>query len=324
MVKTGVLKKLAALTSAVALMGSFAAMAGAVDITTTTSYVADSQNQKVEVAVNVTGIGGELEVTYYATNADSEVVYVDQTTANASGAATFNYVTGAENLKSSVKVGYTDAEAAEEADVTGYTITCGEESAVVPTTNEGGTFTFPYTMPEGNKLDSVTSEDITVTDASYSEGTLTVVLPAVTKNVTLTVNTSGSTVTNPSGEYVDGAAIISDGNTDPIEEEQYEDAVSSEAGDRKVSVIGKVLDSEEYGVIISASEITAGNVSDLPSEGVYEAKGKNDSGYFAVQVIDNGAEGDELFDAEATYYTAVYYKTSTGYTIVAGENVSFQ
>lgn len=317
MVKTGVFKKIAALTAAVTLVGSFAVGASAVGISTTTTYVQGSENQKVAVTATVTDAGSEVEVTYYATNSSGDVVYVDQDTASTAGSATFNYVTAAANLKSDVKVGYTGATAATPSDVTGYTITCGDKSSVVPTENEGGTFTFAYAMPDGKALDTVTSDGATVVSASYSNGTLTVVLSAVTKDTTLNVVVKDATVLNPTGSYIQGAAIVSDGKTDEYTTEEGSSDVTSVAGDRKLSVIGQVKDSDVYGIIVSEAAITAGNVTELPSEGVYQAKGKNADGYFAVQLIDTATESAEFIKAGTPYYTAIYYKTESGYTIVA-------
>lgn len=317
MVKTGVFKKIAALTAAVTLVGSFAVGASAVGISTTTTYVQGSENQKVAVTATVTDAGSEVEVTYYATNSSGDVVYVDQDTASTAGSATFNYVTAAANLKSDVKVGYTGATAATPSDVTGYTITCGDKSSVVPTTNEGGTFTFAYAMPDGKALDTVTSDDATVVSASYSNGTLTVVLGAVIKDTTLNVVVKDATVLNPTGSYIQGAAIVSDGKTDEYTTEEGSSDVTSAAGNRKLSVIGQVKDSDVYGIIVSEAAITAGNVTELPSEGVYQAKGKNADGYFAVQLIDTATENADFIKAGTPYYTAIYYATESGYTIVA-------
>ena len=316
MVKTGVFKKIAALTAAVTLVGSFAVGASAVGISTTTTYVQGSENQKVAVTATVTDAGSEVEVTYYATNSSGDVVYVDQDTASTAGSATFNYVTAAANLKSDVKVGYTGATEATPSDVTGYTITCGDKSSVVPTENEGGTFTFAYAMPDGKALDTVTSDDATVVSASYSNGTLTVVLGAVTKDTTLNVVLKDATVLNPTGSYIQGAAIVSDGINDEVTEGSGD--VTSAAGNRKLSVIGQVKDSDVYGIIVSEEAITDGNVTELPSEGVYQAKGKNADGYFAVQLIDTATENADFIKAGTPYYTAIYYATeSGGYTIVA-------
>ena len=320
MVKTGVFKKIAALTAAVTLVGSFAVGASAVGISTTTTYVQGSENQKVAVTATVTDAGSEVEVTYYATNSSGDVVYVDQDTASTAGSATFNYVTAAANLKSDVKVGYTGAAAATPSDVTGYTITCGDKSSVVPTENEGGTFTFAYAMPDGKALDKVESADATVVEASYSNSTITVVLGAVTKDTTLNVVVKDATVLNPTGSYIQGAAIVSDGKTDEYTTEEASSDVTSVAGDRKLSVIGQVKDSDAYAIIVSENAITAGNVTNLPSEGVYQAKGKNADGYFAVQLIDTATENADFIKAGTPYYTAIYYATESGYTIVANTN----
>ncbi len=319
MVKTGVFKKIAALTAAVTLVGSFAVGASAVGISTKTTYVQGSENQKVAVTATVTDAGSKVEVTYYATNSSGDVVYVDQDTASTAGSATFNYVTAAANLKSDVKVGYTGATAATPSDVTGYTITCGDKSSVVPTTNDGETFTFAYAMPDGKALDTVTSDGATVVEASYSNDTITVVLGPVNKDTTLTVVTKDATVLNPTGSYIQGAAIVSDGTNDEVTEGSGD--VTSDAGNRKLSVIGQVKDSDVYGIIVSESSITAGNVTALPTEegvGVYQAKGKNEDGYFAVQLIDTeAAEKAEFIKAGTPYHTAIYYKAGSGYTIVA-------
>lgn len=321
MVKTGVFKKIAALTAAVTLVGSFAVGASAVvSIQTTTSYVAGSNNQKVSVTANVTGAGSKVEVTYYATKG-AEVVYVDQDTATAAGAVKFEYVTAASDLESAVKVGYTGATSAVASDVTGYTITCGDQSTVVPTSNEGGTFTFAYAMPDGQALDKVTSTGAAVNGASYSEGYITVVLAAVTADTTLTVVTKDAVVLNPTGEYLQSAAIVSNGKTDAVEDETPGD-ITSEAGNRKLSVLAKVVDSDDYGIIVSETAITAGTVATLP-EGAYKAKGKSAEGYFAVQLIDTAdAASTDFIKANTNYYTAVYYKTASGYVIVAGGTVN--
>ena len=125
-------------------------------------------------------------------------------------------------------------------------------------------------MPDGKALDTVTSDDATVVSASYSNGTLTVVLSAVTKDTTLNVVVKDATVLNPTGSYIQGAAIVSDGKTDEYTTEEGSSDVTSVAGDRKLSVIGQVKDSDVYGIIVSENAITAGNVTELPSEGVYQ------------------------------------------------------
>lgn len=312
MVKTGVFKKIAALTAALAAVGSFAVCANAVSINTTTSYVADSENTKVSVTASVTGAGSEVEVTYYATNGSNDVVYVDQATANTEGSATFNYVTAATNLNSAVKVGYTGATGAEETIVDCYSITCNEQTAYVPTTNSGGTYTFNYTMPDCKTLDSVTADKgTTVTSSVFGNNTLTVVLGQISANVTLAVSTKDSTVTNPSGQIISAAAVVSDGENDnwSSDETGLESLVNANEGNRKLTVLGKVNDSDDYGIAISTSEITSLASSDVT---MFAARSKNDAGYFAVQLIDTNDDGgnDCWIKSNTDYYVAVYYLNS--------------
>ena len=113
---------------------------------------------------------------------------------------------------------------------------------------------------------------------------------------------------------------MSDGKTDEYTTEEGSSDVTSAAGNRKLSVIGQVKDSDVYGIIVSEAAITAGNVTELPSEGVYQAKGKNADGYFAVQLIDTATENADFIKAGTPYYTAIYYATESGYTIVANTN----
>ena len=58
--------------------------------------------------------------------------------------------------------------------------------------------------------------------------------------------------------------------------------------------------------------------------GVYEAKGKNADGYFAVQLIDNGEGDDALIKVGTAYNTAIYFQNpnTLKYTIVAGNAVT--
>ena len=333
MVKTGVFKKIAALTAAVAMVGAFAASASAVKVETTTQYLADSNNAKVNVVANVSDLGGAVEVTYYATKTvdvtaedgtvtqQTDVVYVDQTTAKTDGTATFDYVTDATDLKSDVKVGYTNASKAEDATVPGYTISVDGITAVtVPTKEINGAHVLAYTLADGKVFKEVTAEGATVVEAGYAEGKLTVVLADATGDVALTVVADNAIVQpDAKGTFVDSAAIISDGKADYKGEED----VNAEAGDRKVTVIAQVSESADYGIIVSADAIKAGVVDTLPA-GAYAARSKNDAGYFAVQVIDNGEDVDgALFQSGKAYNTAIYYKNAnTGkYTIVVGNAV---
>lgn len=345
MVKNGMFKKVAALTATVTMVGSFAVAVGAEEttgtatatapqVTTTTTYTAGSNNAKVTVTANVANVENGAQVTYYATKG-SDIVYVDQTEAGTNGAAAFEYVTAATNLMSNVKVGYTGATAAVDDKVNGYTITLGSTVQTVPTEKNGGTYTFPYTMPEGKQLKDVTAkagESDTVvevvTSSEYNNGSLTVVLNGLYCDITLTVETEEKIVLNPSGEYVKGAAVISNGKTDEYtsQEPTNVDVVSS-VGDRKLTVIGKVVDSKDYGILISETAITLGDFDDLNSYALgtnrFASKGKDDNGYFAIQLIDTTTVDDtnsHIVKADTDYYTAVYYKNENTekYVIVLG------
>jgi len=307
MVKTGVFKKIAALTAAVAMVGAFAASASAVNVTTTTQYLADSNNAKVNVIANIDGLGGAVEVTYYATNG-SDVVYVDQTTASAAGAATFDYVTDATDLDSAVKVGYTAATAATDADVPGYTISGDGITAVtVPTENIDGTHTLAYTLPDGKVFVDVTATGATVTSSEYANGELTVVLADAEGDVALTVNTKDAIVRNPSLEGVDAAGIVSTGVID----EGAEDVAAAE-GNRVLTVLAKAVDTDEYGIIVTKDTRDAEYAkADMPNNGKWAAKGKNDAGYFAVQLIDEQDlavnADDALLSPGLDYNVYLYY-----------------
>lgn len=290
MVKTGVFKKIAALTAAVAMVGAFAASASAVNVTTTTQYV-EGNEAKVNVIANVDGLGGAVEVTYYATNG-SDVVYVDQATAETDGTATFDYVTAATNLDSGVKVGYTNATAAEDASIPGYEISGEDITAVkVPTEEINGTHTLAYTLPDGKVFEGVTATGATVVSSDYANGALTVVLADAAGDVTLTVNTKNAIVRNPSLEGLGAAGIISTGVIDEGAEE-----VAAAEGNRVLTVLAKAVDTDEYGIIVTKDTRDAEYaVADMPSNGKWAAKGKNDAGYFAIQLID-----EQDLEADAT------------------------
>ena len=328
MVKTGVFKKIAALTAAVAMMASFALCAGAAQVNTTTQYT-DSTKQEINVVASVSDLGGAVEVTYYATNGAS-VVYIDQKTANDDGEAAFNYVTDKANLlSSSVLVGYTDAPAALPDGVPGYTISGEGITAInVPTEDIDGTHVLAYSLPAGRNFVDVESDDATVTEAGYANGNITVTLSGATGDVTLNVVTEAALTVFPEVEFADAAFIVSGGARNDVAAEDAGKDVHANAGDRKLTVLAKVTEAEEFGVLVSTSAIEAGTVDALPTDATaYRALGRNEgTGYFAVQLIDtsvDGTDGETWLTASAQYYTAVYYKhpETNKYTIEAGEMV---
>lgn len=323
-------KKIAALTAAIAMVLSFAVCAGAVNVDTTTQYVEGTDNAKVNVIANVSGLGDALYVTYYATN-DEGVVYAGQENV-VSGEATFDYVTSAANLNSNVKVGYAAGTDAEDATVDGYTVTVTGGTAtpaVIPTEFEG-TVVLAYEVGTTNKVTAVSAEGADATLVTYDATSVTVNLANVDDDVVITVTTQALENIGATATYIDAAAIVSTGaDTDATyvdgEEvigsarEEYEAA----EGDRKLTVLAQVANSNAYGVIITADEIETGAVDALPETGVYAAKGFGDEGYFAVQLIDTGADEEgALIQSGVDYNVYVYYATSHGYMIIAGEAVN--
>lgn len=329
MVKTGVFKKIAALTAAVAMMASFALCASAAKVETTTQYTDDSK-QEINVITSVSELSGPVEVTYYATN--NGTVYIDQKTADDDGTVQFNYVTDAANLDvNNVKIGYTDAPAALPGDVPSYTISGEDIEAInVPTENINGTHVLTYTLPANKTFEGVTSEDATVSGAEYSatDNTITVTLSGAEGDVELTVVTDQAITIHPEAEFADAAFIVSGGARNEVAAEDEGKDVHAKADDRKLTVLAKVTEAAEYGILVSTSEIATGEMEALPAGAdVYQALGRNEgTGYFAVQLIDTSVdftEEETWLTASAQYYTAVYYKhPETGkYTVVVGEMV---
>lgn len=334
MVKNGVFKKIAALTAAIAMVLSFAVCAGAVHVETTTQYV-EGDTTKVNVIANVSGLGDAAYVTYYATNADG-VVYADQEDV-VDSAATFDYVTAATNIENStVKVGYTAGTSAEDAAIDGYSVAVVDGTAVViPTLPAAQTVVVPYAVEYGYEVTGVTATaGATAALVTYDATTITVALSDITGDVTLTVATAALPNLSATGSHVNSAAKVSDGadndwvgDIDTNEEitGADKDAYRAAEGDRKLTVLAQVAGSTEYGVIITKDTLEAGvEVAALPEAGVYAAKGANGEGYFAVQLIDTGADTAEeaLIQSGVAYNTYVYYKTLDGYMIVAGDVVT--
>ena len=349
-------KKIMALVTAIALVVCFAVSASAVvNVATTTQYVSGSTDIKVNVTV--TGTEGEIaegtNVTYYATKAGADV-HIDQAKATASGAA-FEFNTAATNLESTVKVGYTGASAAEDADITGYTVTYPNGSKVVPTA--ATTVTITYTPTSGKVFSAVTSDDIAIASATptANAGEVSVTFgAALTGDVTLTVVEDwapAGTVTATAG-HVESAAVVvalaedsetynggvkldgvveGEGDNEVTKPMDHEDTIAANAdkvGDRKLTVIGQVSQTNTYGIIVSTTAIETTNVGEAEFNATYKANAyagatKNDAGIFAIQLIDTSVEAADAFvKAGETYYTAVYAQDATGaYVITAGATV---
>lgn len=315
MAKTGVLKKVAALTAAFALVGSFAVSASAaVGVETTTTYGADAS--KINVSVNVTGVANGTMVTYYATNTTStlenNVVYVNQT--NAKDGADFTFTTDASYLEGTAVLAGADGEdtpaqgaiSGRAVNVTGDGITAAIK--YVPNGATTATIVVPCTASVvANAI--VTSGNATVTALSLSGGNLTISLRNITGTDAIAVAVEAAdNVADVSAQHIDSAA------TNGAENE-------TEAGNGKITVLAKVAgEVEEFGILTSASAIADGSANDLSAYNAYKALGRNATGHFAVQLIGDASE-NSIVKLGTTYYTAVYYKVASTYYIVAGEEV---
>ncbi len=319
MIKSGVFKKVVALVAALTLVCAFAIGASAATISsTTTTYNADAS--KVDVVVNVTAIP-DAYVTYYAVNAAAEatqgVVFADQTTADESGAATFNFTTEAAYLESEVLVGETDVDNAGTGTIEGNAVAMTgstTDAYVLPNGEATATLTFNYAFGYNRTLDAVAADNATVTDASFSEGVITVVLADIDGDVTLTV-TEKAAVVDPDIVMTNHAAagvVVAEASENGTDDE----FAWVTAGDKKLSVLGQITgipENREFGVVISVDEIAEGEFDELAN--TYKAMGKADSGHFAIQVIDAEIEVTD-------YNTAVYYVNADGKYVVSGVSVA--
>jgi hypothetical protein len=308
-------KRIAALATAIALVVCFAVSASAINVATTTQYAATAGN--VNVTVRVTE-GGNGYVTYYATK-DSTPVFIEQE-ALVGGNATIQYQTAETNLKGTVKVGYTgNTGSAETKAIDAYTIKYNGGSEIIPTgetRKTSATITMAYTASENKKFDTVTVDDntkATVTSATETNGTITVVLASITGDVTLTVVEQAETAPDAKVTFLDAAAIKVKADHDAGSE--YNEATE---GNRKFTVIGQFTGTaDEFGVAVSTEKITEANIASATK---YAALGANDIGVFAVQLIDEGtdAEGAVIYSG-SSYYVAIYAKLKNGdYVIAAG------
>lgn len=328
-------KRIAALATAIALVVCFAVSASAaITVTTTTKYATDDSN--VNVSVNVTGVENAEYVTYYATNG-STPVYIDQAKLSAAGAANFNFQTAATNLNSTVKLGYTDAQEAKGAYIEANTVSYdGEVLETLPTEGAtSATVTFDFDCDADKTVDAscVTATKATVTSASMNAAKteVTIVLDNISGDVDLTITprAAGTVVPTIVPTFIDAGALVL--TADNLGEDASFN--QGEVGDRKVTVIGKAGKATTYGVIvttdeIAATEYTASDFETTFADCYYVAQAKDDAkdGLFAVQIIDNAGDGEEVtIEAGENYNTAVYVVAADGkYYIAKGSVVNAQ
>ncbi len=352
MAKNGVFKKITALAMAIALVVCFAVSASAtvnVNVATTTEY----KGNDIEVVATVTGISKDTNVTYYATRqveGNTVDVHIDQQKAGDNGAVFRFNVDSAAELNSAVVIGYTGASEAETGEtIPGYTVTYPDGSTeVIPTKTTSLSFEWsPDTDMDYNSVS--TTGAVTDVVANYNGTNVNITFNA-TGDFAITVNQKPAVVDSAAGAYaIDAAALISKGTADKVVTGGREDekgnvvngeaeddaTVNAEIGARKITVIGRVTDATEYGIIVSKETIVGGDVSAAAFEANYRANAyagatkANNTGLFAVQLIDTSDASAEQTDenrvfieANATYHTAVYAKDSNGaFTITVGKDV---
>lgn len=331
-------KKIMALVMAIALVVCFAVSASAeVNVFTTTEYVTVENEQQIKVNVTVTATEEEFadgdNVTYYATASDGEV-HIDQVEV-ADGKAEFKFNVADGKLGSAVKVGYTGASGATDANITGYTVTLDNaQSQVIPT---GATkVSFNYTATADMEFEKVTADgNVEGLGCSLDGTTINVTFTKISGNVNFTLHEKPETVqTTVNPQFLAHGAVLVKKNTDysaGIKQDAYygdngEDIVdpnynADEEGNRKLTVIGQVAqESTDFGIIISTSEIADKqytevefNALNTASTKTFAALNKNDEGKFAVQIIDTNNEATaDLIKADTPYYTAVYAKDASG------------
>lgn len=326
------LKKIAALVTAIALVVCFAVSASAISVVTTTTYVAESDNELVDVHVAVTGLdNADVYVTYYATDASSNPVHIDQVAAE-DNAAEFDFQTEAAKLESSVVIGRTSADAAHTGEtIDGLAITWSIEGGATATeviATEAESYTIAYTATSGKVFDYATVNGETVV-ATEAAGYITVPLASLdetARTATIVIYEKDAPVDTPTvaASIITAAAVeVEDGSYEIYDDEGNaitpdDEAITAEAGNRKLTVIGKSGGAAKFGIIISDEEITVDKLSaaQFAEYDSYEALAATESGTFAVQLIDEALENHAVI-TDAGVYVAVYAFDGNVYSIAA-------
>lgn len=337
MAKFKTFKKIAALATAIALVVCFAVSASAINVETTTTYASVSDKANINVTVTVTDVAGADYVTYYATKA-STPVFVDQAEVDGAGKAEFKFQTALDNFDSEVKIGYTNAPAAEDADITTNTIKLSGNDAVLanlPTAETDATVTVDFACAENETVDAeciaVTSGTATVTAAACNaeKTKVEVSFRDIASDVVFTITPKTTTVVTPTivPEILDAAALtLTAENLGETEENQGSE------GARKATVIGNAGNAEDYGVVVTKSAIDVLEFDSLDAlnakyaDCVYDALGKSDAGLFAVQLIDNGTNDETaVLKTGDSYNVAVYVKAEDNkYYLQVGAEITVE
>ncbi len=342
MAKNNVFKKAVALVAAIMLVVCFAVSASAVNVQTTTTYAGND----VHVDVTVTGVAANSNVTYYATRVIEGVntpVHIDQTQAEGT-TAHFEFNTDAANLMSAVKVGSVDAAAATDS-IEGYTVTYNGDGKIVPNGESSYSLTFDYEGTPNYEFKEATAapaENVTGFSASQDGEYITFTFTAITGDITITSTEEEVPVGTVTAEAtaLEAAGLVVKAYAGDIEDYEHEikwdgtivdgetvwteDANAEKVNDRKITVIGKVAQATEYGVIVTKDAITEGAISANAFKALEDANKTyagatiGDDGIFAVQLIDTSDITAPAFIEAGTYNTAIYAKDANGAYVISG------
>lgn len=315
------MKAIITLTLVVCLLLTSGVSAFAATYTYSTQYTVDNGKVATRVVAKAASVTGE--VTYYATNGDGDIVYIDQKTAS-DNSANFEYIADSSDVViSNMKFGGTNESASQvvgSEDSEGYytvnvyndadqsekpqPITTGKVEA-----NDNSNFEGKY-LARTISLSSVTdvgkvywveegkdkSSKIDITDECvFINGVLTVYSNKVASNGSLyIVDTGSSYATVFLGDHI------------------YDSASKSH------TVLFKVNgDVDEYGIVLSSGEITdttsdkfvEADITDMSKLVKFQASGKATDGSAAIALVD---DSDTHF-ATGKYVKAYYKKGNTYY-----------
>ncbi len=324
--KKGYLKVLAAVAAVAMLMSmSLSVFADAPTYTTTTTYNL-SDETKVDVVTEVTGVGAEDQVAYLVTEKNStpgNIIWIDQQAADEDGAVTFSFTTDAANAKglgSEIKVGSTSYAATAfdsaetEVKLANYTVTYAEEvksgenviGRVKATVVSGNSVTdgdeieftvYPAAGYEFDKCVAVVGSD--ETELPWVAGS-SVKKVAVKANTTYEFSFKAVTATLEVASVV-GSATVS----------------ANPAGKQVGSVAGSAKGASEFGILVinaESAESLLNNVSaadfanwenatDKNGVRKYQALGANEAGEYVISLVDST---DEFFANGASYKAVLY------------------
>lgn len=309
--KKGYLKVLAAVVAAVMLM-SMGLSAFAATYTTTTTYNT-SDESKVDVVTEVTGVGDEDQVAYLVTenvSGNNNIIWIDQQPAD-DGEVTFNFTTDAANalgLGSTVKVGSTTYaangfEAAQTEvklasfDVTVVSAGNGKVEVDAAATTNYVTFTvYPDAGYEFDKCVIVDGED--ETEVAWVVG-------SNAKKVKVTADS----------DYKIYFKKIAEAEVAEVPAKVGASAVAEVEGVKVGSVAGKAVGAADFGILVANEanadllvNITAAEVAALDEtaeSGVrkYKALGATEAGDYVINLKDDNG----VFFTEGAVYKAVMY-----------------